>query len=135
MDEEIQPSRIIKLAGEPIKVKIDMPAMYDIEQTLELIRGGISKKSIFQLLDPPYDMREMAIILMHGINGNNRFERIDKRLSLEDTGKLLHKHFLNIKVNMQNPSDVKEFAKDIDKLMLEFSSILREAIGFQEMKS
>lgn len=120
----------ILIAGNPTKLRFDVEAMADIEQNLELMAMGLGgKKSFFTLLDPPYDIREMAVLLMHGINGANRFEKIDTRLNLSDAKALLQKHFMNMMIDVTTPQD---FTTKQANFMGEISKAARAGIGFRE---
>ena len=120
----------ILIAGNPTKLRFDVEAMADIEQNLELMAMGLGgKKSFFTLLDPPYDIREMAVLLMHGINGANRFEKIDNRLNLNDAKALLQKHFFSL---MEGVTTAQDFTTKQANFMGEISKAARIGVGFRE---
>jgi len=117
------------IAGKPTNLRFDVQAMADTEQTLELMKGGMSKKSFFALLDWPYDIREMSVMLMHGINGANRFEKIDKRLSFTESNELLQNHFGIIAETCITGEDFKAAQENF---MKEISNAARKGVGFRE---
>jgi hypothetical protein len=85
-------SAFININGKPLKVFYDVQAMMDVEQTLELMKGGLVHREFMSLISPPYDTRDIVVMLMHGVNGANRSEGIQVRLGYPEAQKLYTDH-------------------------------------------
>ena len=116
------------IGGEPYNLRYDIQAMSDVEQSLELMKGGVSKKSFFDLLDMPYDIRELVVMLMAGIKGYNRFSNIKSDMNFNDATKILENHFRTVSEICETP---QEFVSAQNKLMEEISVAARKAVGFK----
>lgn len=122
---------MINIAEKPTKLVIDIMAMDDIEQTLSIITMGQNQRNIFALMDAPYNIRELGVIIMHGINGAYRSEGItDKRTSLEDSNKLLSDHFAILKNKCKTPD---EYVQSMKHFMIDISNVVRDGLGTPQM--
>lgn len=121
---------IVVIDGVPTTLRYDFQSMSDIEQHMQLLSGGLTKTSFYKLLDWPYDIREMIVMLMHGINGGYRFEGIEKRLDYASTGKLLDKHFRGFKKTCKTPEQFKDAHEGF---MMQICNAARASMGFPEV--
>jgi hypothetical protein len=90
---------------------------------------GTAKKSFFQLLDPPYDVREEAVLLLAGINGARRLASEDE-IKMDEVQKILNSHFAYI--GRQADGDMATFQKMHGDLMAKLSEAARAGMGFRK---
>lgn len=121
---------MVNIAEKPTKLVIDIMAMNDIEQTLSIITMGQNQRNIFALMDAPYNIRELGIIIMHGINGAMRSEKLNIRISLEDANKLLSDHFAILKNTCKTPD---EYVQSMKQFMIDIANVVRDGLGTPQM--
>jgi hypothetical protein len=121
------PTTVILLAGESYRLRYEYIDMSSVEQTLELMKLGTAKKSFFQLLDPPYDVREEAVLLLAGINGARRLASEDE-IKMDEVQKILNSHFAYI--GKQSDGDMSKFQTMHGELMSKISEAARAGMGF-----
>lgn len=117
---------IINLCGNPIKVNFDVMAMMDVEQTLQLMKAGLVNREFMSMLEPPYDTRDIVVMIMHGINGANRAEGIDKRLGYPEAQKLFGDH---LKYISGVATDMPTVNIMINQLKTEISNAAKKGVG------
>jgi len=85
----------IVLAGEEHALRFDLDAQIGVVTTMKIMSPGIGTQDIkwWRFLDAPYDISEMVVMLIHGINGARRFNGEKKFLKLDDAKELLEKHY------------------------------------------
>jgi hypothetical protein len=106
-------STMIMIAGEPMKVFYDTQAQMDTEQNLYLMSQGINKRLFLDILDSIVDTREIVTLVMQGINGANRAEGIDKRLTYDEAAKIFDNHMKYIGQNAKDIKDVRKAFEDM----------------------
>lgn len=95
-------STFINLSGNATKVFFDVTAMMDAEQTLMMMTNGLVNRDFFSLSKKPYNLREIGIMLMQGLNGANRIEGIDKRYDFIQIQAMINSHFGYISKTAKN---------------------------------
>lgn len=129
------PSIPLVIAGKEYAMRFDVGAQIQAVQSLKLLSMGMPAKNWWALLDPPYDVSELLVMLLAGINGGKRFEGKTDFIDLEAAQKLLQEHFDSLyDISSEVEDDQKAFRSMDDaqiKLMNEISAIAKSGAGFR----
>lgn len=68
------PTLSIEMANERYNLRYDIEAMLEVETLIQTLNLGTNRADFFQMLDPPYNVREMVVLIQAGINGYKRFQ-------------------------------------------------------------
>ena len=83
----------VVLAGEEYALRFDLDAQIGVVTTSKIMNPGVQAIKWRRFLDAPYDVTDMVIMIMHGVNGARRFKGEQKFLKIDDAKELLEKHF------------------------------------------
>lgn len=113
-------SQMMKVGNDVIKVEYDVQAQMDTEQTAFMMSQGLISRSFLDIINNIRDTRDIVILLMQGVNGANRVEGINKRLSFEESAKIFDTH-------MQWIGQTAKTNDEMLKLFNEFKTDIRNA--------
>jgi hypothetical protein len=104
MDETKASTFPIFLSGNEYRLRFDLDAQMSTVSTAKMLNPMQQNITWWRFLDAPYDISDMAAMLMHGINGAKREQGDKNFLTLDDIKVVLEHHFAYI----------SELAEDID---------------------
>lgn len=129
----------IVLAGEEYAIRFDLDAQIGVVTTSKIMNPGIQDIKWWRFLDAPYDVPDMVIMIMHGINGARRFNGEKKFLKIDDAKELLEKHFDYLYERASEIEDdeaAMKFVQDETKKLFEsLQDAARGGSGFRKRRS
>lgn len=123
------PTASVDLAGKRYSIRYDVQAMIEIETNCSLLSIGMGRDNFQGLLDPPYNTRELVILLATGIAGAKRFEGGEKiKADLDAARTLLQDHYDYLG---RTAKDLEAWKKSRDNLMQQLSTAARLGAGLK----
>jgi hypothetical protein len=119
----------VDLGGTRYPLKFDIDSMMEIETLIQTLGLGQARGDFFKLLDPPYNIREIVIMIQSGIDGKRRYDAGDgpfKPISTDEVKKMVQGHFDLIKGKTHS---IQEWRDEQGKLMDSISMAARQGAG------
>jgi hypothetical protein len=119
----------IDLGGQRYALRFDIDSMMEIETLIQTLGLGQARGDFFKLLDAPYNIREIVIMIQSGINGKRRYDAGTgpfKPISTDEVKKLVQTHFDLIKARAHT---IQEWRDEQSKLMDAISMAARQGAG------
>lgn len=136
MDQKGIPTIPLVIAGKEYSLRFDVAAQIQAAQSLKLLSMGMSSKNWWALLDPPYDVSDMVVMIQAGINGGKRFNGEKDFIDLDKAQALLQDHFNLIYEQADETENEADAMKAMDASQLDFmkaiSDIARAGAGFRK---
>ena len=122
------PTVTVLLAGDSYRLRYEQPDMTNVETALKGAAFGMASRTFLQLMDGPYSVLEIQVLLLMGINGARRLEKAGDALTMEDMNTLLTRHWDYI--GRRSEGDLKQFQALQADLINAISQSVRGAMGF-----
>ena len=119
----------VDLAGQRYPLKFDIDSMMEIETLIQTLGLGQARGDFFKLLDAPYNIREIVIMVQSGINGKRRYDAGTgsfKAITTDEVKKMVQAHFDLIKGKAHS---IQEWRDEQAKLMDSISMAARQGAG------
>lgn len=123
-----QPTVTALLAGQSYRLRYEQPDMTNVETTLKGMSLGMASRTFLQLMDGPYSVLEIQVMLLHGINGAKRIEQAGDAMTMDELSTLLTKHWEYVGARAEG--DLKRFQMLQLDLVTSISQAARGAMGF-----
>lgn len=120
------PTLGVELAGEHYNLRYDIESMMEVEQLVQTLALGTARADFFNMLDAPYNIREMVLMLQAGINGYYRYSNDPKRITTDEVRKLVQSHFNHIQTKVKG---IPEWKKEQQKVHESISMAARLGAG------
>lgn len=115
----------VELAGERHNLRYDIDSMMEIE-TLAQALLNTSRADYYQMLDAPYNVRELVILIQAGINGYHRHQDDGQSISTKEVKELVQAHFDYIK---KHAKTIPEWKAENQKMHDAVSTAVRLGVG------
>lgn len=119
----------VDLGGQRYPLRFDIDSMMEIEMLVQTMGLGQARGDFFKLLDTPYNIREIVIMIQSGINGKRRYDAGTgsfKPITTDEVKKLVQAHFDMVKGKAHS---IQEWRNEQTKLMDAISMAARQGAG------
>jgi hypothetical protein len=126
----------VTLAGKDYELRFDITALTAAHAALRSL--GMSKGTVWQLADLPYDLPEEVVLLQTGLNGAKRVHKDKDMYTIDDVQEILQEHLDSqadrIGIIEHEDEAIKMFMEEQQKLMDQINEAVKGAIGFRSFK-